>query len=70
MSKEEKLKRAMNIAHDNHHSVGIILRSVEYWLAKKDITEEKRLITLERIAKSARECKEHIDELYKLIKDE
>ena len=65
----DKLKQAVLIAHDNSHSTSRILRNVEL-IKREDIDSsviEKRLLAIE---KAARECREQVDELYKLIKNE
>lgn len=66
---DSKLKQAMLIAHNNTHSTSRIFRNVEL-IKREDIDYsviERRLTAIEN---AARECRDQVDELYGLIKNE
>lgn len=54
--------------HDNTHSIGRILRSVEY-LKKEDISKERYDKCLKNIEDSALECQNQLDILYLKYKE-
>jgi len=64
----DKLKQAMFIAHNNTHSTSRIFRNIE--LIKREDVDcsiiEKRLLAIET---ACIECKNQVNELYNLIKN-
>lgn len=64
---EDNIKKAIMIAHNNTHSTSRIFRNVELISKETDsIIIEKRLKAIEE---ATRECRQQVDELYKLIKN-
>lgn len=65
----EKLKKALWLAHNNTHSTSRILRNVKLIREKRfDLkTLDERLNFIEE---ACLQCREQVDELYKLIKNE
>ena len=65
----DKIKKAVLIAHNNTHSTSRILRNLKLIREKKFDTKtfEERLSLIEE---ACLECRNQVDELYKLIKNE
>ena len=69
MTKEEKIKKAMHIAHDHAGSTGIIINYVK---ALEHYPERllDNMHILDKILDAVKESSNQMDELYKLIKNE
>ena len=68
MNTTEFKKILLRQSHDNTHSVGRIIRSVEF-LKKDDISEERKLKCFEHILNAAKECQNQIDTIYNAYKN-
>lgn len=65
---KDKIKAALMIAHNNTHSTSRIFRNIT--LIRKETNTQDIEKRLQAIEKSCRECREQVDQLYKIISED